>query len=235
MHSGHHISLVIPCLNEEGGLRQLLPYVPTWIDEIIVVDNGSTDRSVEIATQLGARVVQEQRRGYGRAYKTGIASATGDTIVTMDGDGSYQLKSIEPLLTTLFNGKTTFVSGSRFPLQHGEAMNVINHIGNFALTVCANVLFGQRLRDSQSGMWAFSQALYRNIEPESDGMAFSQELKIHAIRSGAVFTEVPIPYTPRIGKTKLSWLHDGVRNFASLVKMRLWDTKKKSTFSGARS
>src|SRR4029079_4721832 len=86
MYRGKRISVVIPCHNEEGGIAAVLAQMPSMVDEVVVVDNASTDRTGEVARGAGARVVFEARKGYGRAYKTGFAAARGDVIVTMDGD-----------------------------------------------------------------------------------------------------------------------------------------------------
>ena len=102
MYRDKTISLVIPCYNEEEGLRQLLPKIPAIVDEVLIVDNASTDNTARVARELGARVVEEKIKGYGRAYKTGFKNATGDIIITMDGDGTYPPESITLLLYILF-------------------------------------------------------------------------------------------------------------------------------------
>src|SRR2546428_11872408 len=89
MYKGQKITVISPCLNEEQGIEQVLRRMPEFVDEVIIVDNGSTDRTSEVARSFGARVIREDVRGYGRSYKTGFASATGDLIITLDGDHSY--------------------------------------------------------------------------------------------------------------------------------------------------
>ena len=90
MFRGKRISVVIPCHNEEEGVRATIEQMPPIVDEVLVVDNASTDSTAAVAKELGARVVYEARKGYGRAYKTGFAEARGDIIVTMDGDGTIR-------------------------------------------------------------------------------------------------------------------------------------------------
>ena len=227
MYRQYKICVVIPCLNEEEGIKKVLSEIPSYVDEVIVVDNGSTDNTPLVASSFGARVIKESRRGYGRAYKTGIAAANGDIIVTMDGDGSYPTKEIENLLAPIIEAKADFVSGSRFPLKNKTSMATLNRIGNFALTFCANILFFKSLKDSQSGMWAFPKKNYHVIEPVSDGMAFSQEIKLNSILAKFRFKEVFISYFPRTGVVKLSWFKDGVLNLISILKTRIWFLKKK--------
>src|SRR3984957_5265620 len=98
MYKGQTITTIIPCLNEEQGVERVLRAMPEFVDEIIVVDNGSTDRTADGAIPLGAKVIREEVRGYGRAYKRGFTCATSDVIVTLDGDHSYPVDGISYLL-----------------------------------------------------------------------------------------------------------------------------------------
>ena len=86
MYKGQSITVIIPCLNEEQGIEKMLRAMPDFVDEVIVVDNNSTDRTSEVAASLGAKVIREEVRGYGRAYKRGFADATSDIIITLDGE-----------------------------------------------------------------------------------------------------------------------------------------------------
>lgn len=226
MYRNRKISVVMPCLNEEDGVKNVLGRMPNFVDEVVVSDNGSTDNTAKIAKEAGAVVVTELRRGYGRAYKTGIATALGDIVVTMDGDGSYPPEEIEAMLLPIIEGKADFVSGTRFPLQIEGAMSTTSRIGNFGLTFWLNVLFLKRIKDSQTGMWAFEKKIYESIEPESDGMAYSQEIKINAMMNKYRFIEIPISYTARIGEVKMAWLKDGIINLLSLFKSQLCGKKK---------
>jgi len=221
MYRGTTISVVIPCYNEEEGLARVIPSLPKSVDDLIVVDNRSTDRTAEVARRLGARVINEARRGYGAAYKAGLAAATGDITVTMDGDGTYPADQVEECVAFLLDRNLDFVSASRFPLVDASAMSFWSKVGNGILTFAMLVLFMRRVMDSQSGMWIYRSALYPEIAPESDGMAFSEEIKIRAIRHPRVaFGECRIRYRPRIGEVKLEKWRDGFRNLWYLVKLR---------------
>ena len=112
MYKNQHISLVLPCYNEENGLREVFRDLPPCMDEVIVVDNNSTDKTSQVARDLGATVVLEKKQGYGAAYKAGLRRATGDIIVTMDGDLSHDPARIPALIAT---------SGEGFGLGHVEA------------------------------------------------------------------------------------------------------------------
>lgn len=221
MRRDQRISLVIPCHNEEEGLQALLPRVPPVVDEVVVVDNASTDRTAEVARALGARVVSETRRGYGAAYQAGLAAATGDVVITMDGDGTYPPEAIPRLVDEMLDRGWDFLSACRFPLDDPRAMPPSNRIGNLALTWAAALLFGAPIRDSQSGMWVFRRALLPRLRLTSSGMSFSQEIKLETIARGGRLGESHIPYGVREGEVKLRKWRDGWSNLTYLVRRRL--------------
>jgi glycosyltransferase involved in cell wall biosynthesis len=221
MYRNRTVSAVIPCYNEEDGIRVVIGRMPKFVDEIVVVDNNSTDRTGEAARSLGARVLLETRKGYGRAYKTGIPAARSELIVTLDGDGSYPPEEIAPLLDHLIDKKLDIVSASRFPLRQRGSMQFMNRFGNWVLTAATFILYLRRIRDSQSGMWAFTSAVYPKLAPVSDGMPFSEELKIEAmLAKGVRFGEYHIDYHERIGEVKLNMWKDGLQNLLFIVRRR---------------
>ncbi|MFM7232455.1 MAG: glycosyltransferase family 2 protein [bacterium] len=214
------VSLVIPCYNEEDGVREVIERTPKDVDEIVVVDNNCTDRTAEVARSLGAVVVSERTPGYGAAYKAGLKAATGDLIVTLDGDGTYPPESIPALVGKLVERKLDFLSASRFPLADPKAMGITNRIGNWVLTATAMVLFFTPIRDSQSGMWVFKRSTLERMRITSDGMPFSQEIKLEAILRGYRFGEEHIAYGARIGEVKLQKWRDGWLNLTFLFRKR---------------
>ncbi len=220
MHRNLKISVVIPCYNEEDGVRLVIGRMPALVDEVVVVDNNCTDRTAEVARSLGAKVVAEKTPGYGAAYKCGLRAATGDVIVTLDGDGTYPPEEIARLVDELEDRKLEFLSASRFPLTDPKAMPFSNRFGNWVLTVAAAVLFFQPIRDSQSGMWVFRRKALERIRLTSDGMAFSEEIKLEAVMRGLRFAEGHIPYGARVGEVKLQKWKDGWDNLLFLVKKR---------------
>jgi hypothetical protein len=221
MHRSLTISVVIPCYNEEDGVREVIGRMPKVVDEVVVVDNNCTDRTAAVATSLGARVVAEKTPGYGAAYKAGLKAATGDLVVTLDGDGTYPPEEIPRLVDTLLDRNWDFLSASRFPLSDGRAMGFSNRFGNWVLTVAAAALFFKPVRDSQSGMWVFRRPALGRMRLTSDGMAFSEEIKLEALLRGLAFGEAHIPYGARIGEVKLQKWRDGWDNLTFLVRKRL--------------
>jgi len=221
MRQNLKLSLVIPCYNEEDGVREVIGRCPPEVDEIVVVDNNCTDRTAEVARGLGAVVVSEPRPGYGAAYKAGLKAARGDVIVTLDGDGTYPPEAIPALVDTLVERGWDFLSACRFPLADKRAMGLTNRLGNAVLTAVAAVLFLKPIRDSQSGMWVFRRSILERLRVTSDGMPFSQEIKLEAILKGFRFGESRIAYGARIGEVKLQKWRDGWRNLTFLFRKRL--------------
>ncbi len=227
VYKEHKITVVIPCLNEEKGITEVLSHMPSFVDEVIVVDNNSTDRTAEVARAHGANVIHERVRGYGRAYKTGLFHARGDIIVTLDGDHSYPVDAISYLLEVFLHSNVGFLAASRFPLKNKQAMSFKHLVGNKILSLAMSILFFRLVRDPQSGMWVFGRECLDAMDLRSDGMAFSEEIKIEAIRSPAIgFKEIYIDYSNRMGEIKLQPWRDGFRNLAFLVRKRFTMRRK---------
>jgi dolichol-phosphate hexosyltransferase len=220
MHSGLSIGVVIPCYNEEEGIRGVIGRMPAAVDEVVVVDNNCTDRTAEVATSLGARVVPEKTPGYGAAYKTGLRAVQSEIIVTLDGDGTYPPEEIPRLVDALIQRRLDFLSASRFPLADPRAMSFTNRLGNGVLTAATALLFFASIQDSQSGMWVFRRAALARMHLTSDGMPFSEEIKLEAVRRGLRFGEGHIPYGVRVGEVKLQKWRDGWSNLVFLLHKR---------------
>ena len=218
------ISVVIPTMNEEESIGQVLDDVNEALSgrdyEILIVDTNSTDRTREIALSKGARVVDEPRRGYGRAYKTGFEEANGDIIATLDADCTYPAETIPQMVIMIEEEGYEFISTDRLSNVSSDVMGWVHRFGNWALKTTANLLFNIKLKDSQSGMWVFKKTALRHINLTSDGMPLSEEIKIEAIKKGVNFKEVPIDYRKRKGEAKIRSLKDGWKNFAFLFKKR---------------
>lgn len=224
MYKGHTVSVVVPCYNEEQGIAVTLSDMPAWVDEVVVVDNNCKDRTCEVASGLGAKVVHEQRQGYGAAYKRGFRSATSEIIVTMDGDGTYPRSFIPVLLDVMLDEDIDFITCDRTGYKSKGSGTPLRVFGNWALGVVQTVLFGRHIADSQSGMWIFKSSILPLIELTSDGMALSEEIKIEAfIHEHINARELPIYYRARAGESKLNIWKDGFRNLLFLFRKR-WET-----------
>ncbi len=221
MYRDQKITVVIPCLNEEQGIEKVLRRMPDFVDQVIVVDNGSTDRTSDVARALGAEVIREDVRGYGRSYKRGFRDATGDIIVTLDGDHSYPPDAISYLIEAFLHLDVDFLNASRFPVRDPRAMSLKHKIGNLALSLAMSMLYFRWVRDSQSGMWVFRRAILEHMRLESDSMAFSEEIKIEALKNSRIrFREIPVQYSSRMGEIKLNPWRDGFYNLWFLARKR---------------
>lgn len=196
------VSIVIPCLNEENSIGIVVEKARRAIEmmgvpgEVIVADNGSTDRSVEIALSKGARVVPVAQKGYGSALRGGIEAAKGRIIVIGDADDSYDFLEAPKLVAKVKEGYDLVV-GSRFKgrILPG-AMPWTSKIGNPLMTATLNLLFGVNTTDSQSGMRAFTKEAYRKMQLQATGMEFASEMLIKAGKAKLRIAEVPITLHP---------------------------------------
>ncbi len=218
------VSVVMPCLNEEEAIGACIVKIQrTFAEaglpgEIVVSDNGSTDRSVAIAEELGARVVHQPLRGYGNAYLKGFESARGRYLVMGDADDTYDFTMIPRFIETLREDGNEFVTGSRY-LGGGDRHITGLHrwFGNPALTRILNTLFGTRYTDVYCGFRAFSRESYEQIRPVSPGMEFNLELAINAGLAKLKTTEIPIVLAPRKGESKLRTFRDGWRSLRMML------------------
>lgn len=225
MRHGLKISVVMPCYNEEEGVAECMRQMPGFVDEVIVVDNNSSDRTGAVARAAGAEVVFEARPGYGRAYKSGLSQATGDVICTLDGDATYPVNAIPYLVDVLVADDLDFVSAWRVAADWQESFDYfLRYVGNRIFNLTIALLYWFRIRDSQSGMWCFKREVLARVNVTSDGMPFSEELKLEVFgkRSRARAREVPIHfhYVKRRGESKLSLWRDGTKNFLFLFVRR---------------
>lgn len=221
------VSIIIPTMNEEESLGSVIMELQRafseslYAHEVVVVDTMSEDRTVQIAKEMGGRVIREDRRGYGRAYMTGFAEARGDFIATLDADFTYPGYIIPAMVSTLEEEGLDFISCERLTTISGESMEASHRLGNAGLNLAIRLLHGIQLRDSQSGMWVFRRDALERLELTSLGMPFSEEIKLEAIQEGLRFREFPIQYRPRIGEAKLRSISDGWANFRYLFHRRL--------------
>lgn len=228
------ISIVIPALNEEEGIGEVINQIPKkklkamgYQLEIIVANNGSTDGTAQVAADNGAKVIFEPLRGYGNAYKAGFTAAEGDIIITGDADMTYPFDALPELLNNFTEKETDFLNTNRLAKLKPGSMHQSHVWGNRAFSLIVQALFGSPFKDSQSGMWIFKRSIWECLDVRSQGMSFSQEIKIEAYMKGFKCDEVPVEFRARIGKVKLRTINDGFKNLAQLIYKRL--TIKKST------
>ena len=224
------LSIVMPCLNEADTLASCLLKAQRVLDEqriageLIVADNGSTDGSREIATRMGARVIDVPTRGYGAALMGGIEAARGRYVIMGDADDSYDFGQIPAFLQQLRAGYD-FVQGCRLPAGGGTvlpgAMPLLHRwVGNPVFSMLARVMFSAPIHDVNCGMRGFSRALYQRLEQRATGMEFAVEMIVKACNRGARIAEVPITLHPdgrRAHAPHLRMVRDGWRTLRLLL------------------
>jgi glycosyltransferase involved in cell wall biosynthesis len=219
-------TVVIPTLNEGESIGGVLDELPKGLLEVLIVDGNSKDGTQAIARSKGATVIVEPRKGYGRAYKTGFLAAKGEIIATLDGDLTYPAERIGELVTHLEREGLDFITCDRLSTLRREAMSRKHRFGNFVLSLTSRVLFAVPVKDSQSGMWVFRREVLKDLTLTSDGMPFSEELKVEAFRARrGRCAEVPIDYRVRVGEAVLSTWSDGLRNLRFLFSKRFGRAK----------
>lgn len=200
------ISIVMPCLDEEAGVGICVRKAQGWLErsgyrgEVIVVDNGSSDRSVECALAAGARVIEEDRRGYGRAYLTGLGRARGRYIVMGDADDTYDFSNLDALIEPLDEG-SDLVIANRFKggIAEGAMPWTHRYIGTPAINRLMSLFTGARVSDSPSGFRAFTREAYERMGLRAEGMEFASEMVVRSARTGLQISEVPMPVPPPRG------------------------------------
>jgi glycosyltransferase involved in cell wall biosynthesis len=221
------LSVIIPAYNEEHGIAEIIHRVlsvgpdlkKAGIDqlELLVVDDGSGDGTAEVASKiLGVNLIRHPRnKGYGAALKTGFSKASGNLIGFLDADGTYPPEYFPQLCRAALNG-TDLVIGSRMAGEDSE-MPVTRRVGNFFFASLLTVLGRQKVTDSASGMRVFKREILEHVYPLPDGLNLTPVMSTRALHEGIKITEVPIPYSERVGRSKLSVIRDGRVFLQSMV------------------
>jgi hypothetical protein len=219
------VSVVLPCLNEAASVGLCVEEARAALTgvgiegEVVVVDNGSNDRSAEVAAAAGARVVREPRPGYGSALRAGFDAAQGDVVVMADADYTYDFSKLPILLAPVLAGEADLCVGSRLDAATRRTMPSLHrYVGTPLLTFLAARACGRRVvGDSQSGYRAFRRDRIAALDLQSTGMELASEMLIKAARAGLHITEVDTGYRPRIGDSKLAPLSDGFRHLQLIL------------------
>jgi hypothetical protein len=220
------ISLIIPCLNEEKGLAKTLPKVPKIIDQILVVDGNSQDKTREVAKSFGADVFIEKRKGYGQALISGFENASGNVFICLDGDSTYPVEDSEKMYKYFLENKVDFLVACRFPLKHKNSMSVRNFFGNLFLSSFTSLIFNYQVTDVCSGMLMMKKQTWEKMESKIKNKKwfFSCEIKIEALKDRKIkYDEYWVELTERAGETKAGnpWL-SGIKVLLRIVGKRLY-------------
>lgn len=222
--NGLEVSVVIPCLNEEQTIgtvvgKALHSFREHGIKgEVVVADNGSSDKSVSIARKAGARVVVEEKKGYGNALQRGFSVAKGRYFIMGDADDTYDFLDLNKFVKPLRDGYD-FVIGSRLKgrIMKGAMPWLHRYVGNPILTAYLNLFHGTKISDSHCGLRAFTKEAYDRMKAVSPGMEYASEIIIRAAEEKLRIKEVPITYYPRKGESKLHSFRDGWRHLRFML------------------
>ena len=234
------LTILMPCLNEEENIGYCIAQAQKYLSacaqkagtgrsftgEVLIVDNGSTDRSVGIAKAHGARVVREPRRGYGRALRTGLKRARGDVIIFGDCDSTYDFLHLDPLYRPLAEGRADFMTGNRFgkrggkPVMEEGAMSLSHRIGVPFLSICGRIRYRVGITDFHCGLRGIRRDALERCAFHTDGMEFATEMIAEAARRGLRIGQVSVPLRKsRKERTeKLRTVRDGLRHLWYIVK-----------------
>jgi glycosyltransferase involved in cell wall biosynthesis len=218
-------SLVVPAYNEEKGLPLVVQEYLDVVDEIIVVDDGSSDGTFQAAKALAGGKTKlfrhEVNSGKVAALRTGVEHATGDIIIFTDADYTYPARFVPDLVREIEKG-ADLVLGAR--MQERENIPAFNRIGNNIFSFLATYISCMRIKDSQTGMRAFRRQMFDKLDVKAKGLEFETKMTVRAAKLGYKIVEVPIEYRERVGKSKLRPIKDGARMLAALFSVAYSET-----------
>jgi glycosyltransferase involved in cell wall biosynthesis len=218
------ISAVIPTLNEAANLRHVLTRIPNCVDEVLIVDGGSSDDTIAVAQSLlpSVRVIVQDGRGKGNALSCGFDAARGDIIVMLDADGSTDPAEIPTFVRPLLDG-ADYTKGSRFTDAGGSAdITRVRALGNWFLNRTVNGLYGTKYTDLCYGYNAFWSDVLPAIDVNCDGFEVETLMNVRAAKAGLNVVEVPSFEHERVhGESKLHPIRDGLRVLRTIIRERL--------------
>jgi len=215
------ITVIVCTVNEAANLPHVLPLIPEWVDEILLVDGHSTDGTVAVAQKLcpRVRVLLQTGKGKGDALKLGISEAKGEIIVTLDADGATDPSEIPNFVNPLINGYD-FAKGSRF-LNNKPVMPIHRKFGNRVLVTTCNWLFGTKYTDICSGYNAFAKEAIKKVILVSDGFNMEQEMNVKIKKTGLKVIEIATQDKGRLaGNSKTIALKQGFIDLFTIVRER---------------
>ncbi|WP_290901180.1 S-layer glycoprotein N-glycosyltransferase AglJ [Ferroglobus sp.] len=205
------VTVIIPTLNEEESIGEIVEKFVGMGYEVFVIDGNSTDKTREIAKEKGAKVVVQSGKGKGQAVKEAFQLVDSDVVVLIDGDGTYLPEEVEKLLEPIRRDVADHVAGNRLENFEKGAFTRLNLLGNKILNLFFRLFYGVELYDILTGYRAMKKEVYKSFELEKTGFEIEAEMTVETIANGFRILEVPITYKKRKGRTKLRPIKDGVR------------------------
>lgn len=232
------ITILIPCHNEEKGVGKVIDEIPFvhllrlgYVTEVIVIDNNSTDKTLEVAKQKNVHIIKEKKLGKGNAIKAGLREVSSDTdyIVMLDGDHSYKAKEIPRMVEPLLSNFCDVVIGSRLggKLKKGS-LKLPNRIANWAFTFFVRQFYRANVTDVLSGYFAWKRSAIMDLLPhlKANGFAIEMEMITKMVKLKHEIYSVPITYSPREGESKLDSISDGFKILSTFFTNLTWRPRK---------
>ena len=230
------VSVVIPTLNEEANIGWVLRRMPPWVEEVIVVDGGSRDRTIEVAKALrpDVVVVTELRKGKGVALRTGFATATREVIVMIDADGSMDPAEIENYVAAVDEGYD-LVKGSRAAPGGGSTdLTPTRHLGNLFLKGMVNLLYDSDFTELCYGFMALRRSSLAAMGLTADGFEIETQIVVNSLRGGLRIAEIPSQEAERLnGESHLHPVRDGLRVLSTILQARFGRLTRERTGAGS--
>lgn len=221
MSTDPRIAVFIPCLDEEQTVGKVIDDFRRELPDavIFVIDNGSSDRTAEVAEEHGARVVREQRRGKGFAVRTAFRRLDADILVMVDGDDTYPAEAVKPLLAPVLDGQADMTVGSRLMSGNSSEFGPLNRFGNWIYPTLLRFLLRVRLTDVLSGFRVMSREFVRGVPIASTGFEIEAELTVKAVERGYRLVELPIDLRsrPHDSQSKIRIFSDGWRILWTII------------------
>jgi dolichol-phosphate mannosyltransferase len=235
------VAIVIPTLNEARAIGKVIDEIP--VDELLnaglkttayVVDGCSTDKTIDIARQKGARIIIEEDRGKGAAVRTAFRRIDTDYVIMVDGDDTYPIDVVPRMVLLLQTHDVVVGSRLKGRIEPG-AMTRVNVAGNTLLTLLARLLFNVKVSDVCTGLWGFRRDAIRRLELAARGFELEADLFADSVLKGCSIVEIPITYRARHDRPKLASLRDGLKIGAFLFKKYLHQTRGRTAASRAKN
>jgi len=214
-------SLIIPAYNEEKAISLVIEEYRDKVDEILVIDDGSSDRTYDIAKAYDIKLHKhEKNKGKVAAIRTGINSASGDLIILTDADFTYPAEYV-PIFIKKINEGADMVLGSR---SYESNMPILNKLGNTIFSFLASYFSGKEIKDGQTGYRAFKKSMFPYLDVDAKSLEWETKMTIKAAKLGYKISEVPIIYRERIGESKLRPIKDGYKMFKAVFDIVITET-----------
>lgn len=229
MYKNKKITVFILCHNNEKSIERTIKMIPACVDEVFIMDNASTDRTVDVAAKAGAKVMRNKTfMGHGDSYIKALPLVGGDIVITTDAEGIYPVWKSDQFLEYLLNNDLDFLSVARFPLKDKYSARKRTVIVNYILTGLIETFWKIKLKDAQSRMMIFKQSILPLIKLRGKGIEFFSDIKVEAFKNKDIKSgEYHVDYVENVLLDKIDFLKEILSGVSFLVMKRIFTLFKK--------